>query len=144
MSILSTAIIVFVILELSNVIIMYFNPEFKYGNSIAVFKGWEKSKEDEDLHEFVKYLVNWVAGTKLIFIVLLLVIVFTGNELTKFLSAVALVLSIGSYYFRLAPIIKKLDKKGEITPKGYSKTLGQMISSFMIVISIALILEMIL
>ncbi|WP_438652694.1 hypothetical protein [Romboutsia sp.] len=39
------------------------------------------------------------------------------------------------------PLIKELDKKGEITPKGYSKTLEIMIGTFIGVFSIALILS---
>ena len=34
----------FIVLELANVIALYFNPETKKGNSIGVFKAWEKSK----------------------------------------------------------------------------------------------------
>lgn len=140
MDILSIAIILFIILETSNVIILYFKPDSKLGNGVAVFNGWEKSKEDSEIHEFVKYLVYWVAGTKLIFIVLLVVILLTAGPTTKLLSTVALILSIASYYWRLHPIIKGLDKKGQITPVGYSKTLGGMIAGFMSVFSLALLL----
>ena len=143
MDILSIAIILFCILETANVIILYFKPDSKLGNGVAVFDEWHRSKQDETMHEFVKYLVFWVAGTKLIFIVLLLVVVFTGSPLTKLLSVVVLILSILSYYWRLNPIIKKLDKRGNITPKGYSKTLGLMISSFILVFVIAIGLTLI-
>lgn len=144
MSILSIAIIVFILLELSNVMILYFKPDSKLGNGVAVFNAWEKSKEDDNLHEFIKYLVYWVAGTKLIFIVLLIVILMTGSETTKLLSGVALILSIGSFYWKLYPIIKSLDKRGEISPVGYSKTLGMMISTFIAVFCAALLLELLL
>lgn len=144
MSILSIAIVLFILLELSNVIILYFKPDSKLGNGVAVFKAWEKSKEDANLHEFVKYLVYWVAGTKLIFIVLLIVILITGSETTKLLSGVALILSIASFYWKLYPIIKGLDERGEINPSGYSKTLGIMIASFIAVFCLAVLLEFIL
>jgi len=49
-------------------------------NSIGVFNAWEKSKADPEMHNFVKYLTNWVAGTKLIFIALLLVGFVYGAE----------------------------------------------------------------
>lgn len=133
MDILSIAIILFIILETSNVIIMYFKPDSKMGNGVAVFDGWEESKKDKELHEFIKYLVYWVAGTKLIFIVLLIVVLITGTETTKLLSVIALILSIASYYWKLSPIIRWLDEKGKITPKGYSKTLDRMILGFIIV-----------
>jgi hypothetical protein len=58
----------FIMLELTNVISLYLNPETKKGNSIGVFKAWEKSKDDPEIHHFIEYLVNWIAGTKLIFI----------------------------------------------------------------------------
>jgi hypothetical protein len=106
---------------------------------VAAFNGWEESKKDPDMHEFIKYLVYWVAGTKLIFIVLLVVILLTGSPVTKLLSVIALILSILSFYWRLYPIIRKLDKRGYINPQGYSRTLGLMIASFIIVFLLTLI-----
>lgn len=38
MSILSLSIIVFCIMELGNILILYFKPDSKLGNSVAVFK----------------------------------------------------------------------------------------------------------
>lgn len=144
MDILSIAILLFVLLETANIVILYFKPDSKLGNGVAVFNAWEKSKKDPEIHEFIKYLVYWVAGTKLIFIMLLLVILFTGSEMTKLLSVVALIISIGTFYWRLFPIIKSLDKKGEITPVGYSKTLGIMIGIFISVFGLSLFLKFIL
>lgn len=141
MEILSIAISVFILLELSNVIILYFKPDSKLGNGVAVFNAWEKSKSDPEMHSFIEYLVYWVAGTKLIFIVLLIVILLTGNDTTKLLSVVALILSIASFYWKLYPIIKQLDEKNEITPKGYSKTLGIMIGTFIAVFCVVLALN---
>lgn len=141
MDILSIVIIAFILLEASNVMILYFKPDSKLGNGVAVFNGWEESKKDSEIHEFIKYLVYWVAGTKLIFIVLLLVVLITGNEITKLLSVVALILSIASFYWKLYPIIRGLDKRGKITPKGYSKTLGIMIGTFIAVFTIAILLN---
>ena len=46
---------------------------------MAVFKHWAESQQDEKQRLFVKYLVNWVADCKLIFIALLLVVVFFAN-----------------------------------------------------------------
>lgn len=127
---LNLVLIVFILLETANVVILYFAPESKYGNGISVFKEWEKSKDLQERHLFVQYLVAWVAGTKLIFIFLLWVILFTGSETTKIASILALIVSIASYYWKLHPIIKKLDGMGEISPKGYSKTLGKTIGVF--------------
>ncbi len=139
MEILSIAISVFILLEAINVAILYFKPGCKLGNGIGVFNGWEKSKSDPKMHDFIKYLVYWVAGTKLIFIVLLIVILFTGSYLTKLLSVIVLILSILSFYWKLYPIIKRLDNNDEITPKGYSKGLGLMIGGFIAIFSLAII-----
>jgi len=140
MDILSIAILLFVVLETSNIILLYFFPTSKKGNGLGIFNAYEKSKKDEEVHLLVKYLVNWVAGTKLIFIMLLIVILIFSNELTKIFSVIALVLSILSFYLRLYPIIKEMDKKNQITPKGYSKTLGIMISTFIFIFVISLLI----
>ena len=140
MVILNMAITVFVIMETANILILYFAPDSKLGNGVAVFNPWFKAKEDKSSELFARYMTNWVAGTKLIFIVLLLVILFVGNETTKLFGVVAMILSIATYYFRLHPIIKKLDTMGEITPKGYSKALFYMITGFMLMFSIAVII----
>ena len=82
MNILTIVIIGFLILEGTNVLALYFFPGSKYANAIGVFKAWEKSKGDPEVHDLVKYLVNWVAGTKLIFICLLIVILVIADDRT--------------------------------------------------------------
>ncbi len=139
MNILSIAIIIFILLESLNVLTLYFNPGSQIGNGIGVFNAWEKSKADPEMHQFVRYLVNWVAGTKLIFIALLLVILFTAGEATQLLTVVAMIASISSFFWRLNPIMKSLDAAGHITPSGYSKTLTMMIAGFMGIFAIALV-----
>jgi len=143
MNILDIAITLFIILESANVYILYFAPSSKYGNGVAVFNEWEKSKQDVNTHLFSRYMINWVAGTKLIFIVLLLVILLTGGETTKLYAVFAMILSIATYFWKLHPIIKELDDNDEITPKGYSKVLGYMIAGFLAMFSVALIVYMI-
>ncbi len=140
MNILEIVIFIFIALELGNVCILYFAPDFHMGNGVAVFKEWELSKKDENSHLFAKYLVNWVAGSKLIFIFLLLVIALLGDEILQFHAVLATIISIASYFFRLSPIMKELDKKGMIKPQGYSKTLDLMIISFLIMFSLAAII----
>ena len=44
MDILSIVLIVFGILELSNVLMLYLTPETRRGNGMGVFKAYEKSK----------------------------------------------------------------------------------------------------
>jgi hypothetical protein len=139
MSILSIAIVAFVVLETLNVMTLYFQPGTRFGNGVGVFNAWEKSKADPELHQFIRYLVFWVAGTKLIFITLLLVILLTTGESTKLLTVVALIASILSFFWRLFPIIRELDEARQITPAGYSKTLGIMIAGFIGIFAVALV-----
>ena len=134
--ILDIAIIIFCIMELGNVLILYFKPDSKLGNVVAVFDAWRDVKEDKNLDLFAHYMAYWVAGVKLIFIFLLL----TGNEITKIWAVVAMIISIATYFWKLHPIIKQLDSLNKINPKGYSKTLGLMISGFLLMFSTALIL----
>ena len=140
MNILALAIIGFLVLETANVVTLYFFPGSKYANGIGVFKAWEKSKHDPEIHNFVRYLVNWVAGTKLIFIALLIVILFMADDQTLVFSAVALVLSISSFFWRLFPLIRKMDRDLQLDPKNYSAILGVMISVFILVFLIAILL----
>src|SRR6056297_4035765 len=114
MDILSIVLIVFGILELSNVLMLYLTPETRRGNGMGVFKAFEKSKADPEVHALVSYLVDWVAGTKLIFIVLLIGIIITGSPTTKVFSAIALIFSILTFYARLYPAITKMDQEGQI------------------------------
>lgn len=138
MSILSIAIIIFIVLESLNVLTLYFNPGSQLGNGVGVFNAWEQSKADPHVHQFVRYLVFWVAGTKLIFIALLLVILLTAGESTKLLTVVAMIASIASFFWRLFPIIRSLDAANQVTPQGYSKTLGIMIAAFIGLFALAL------
>ncbi len=140
MILLNVAITIFVIMETANIIVLYFAPDSKIGNGVAVFNPWFQAKKDESGELFAKYMVNWVAGSKLIFIVLLLVILFTAGETTKFFAVIAMILSISTYYFRLNSIIKRLDELGEITPKGYSKTLFYIITGFLLMFTAAIVI----
>ena len=141
MNILLIIIVAFIVLELSNEVLLYFFPQSKKGNGVGVFNAYEKSKQDPEVHRLVKYLVNWVAGTKLIFIALLIVILITGDSTTRYYCMVALVLSISTFYWRLYPIIREMDKNNELTPSGYSKTLGYMIGGFISLFILSLILS---
>ena len=142
--ILKAAILIFVVMELSNILVMYFKPNFKYGNSMNTFKQWYKAQEKEPERLFVKYMVNWVANCKLIFLALLVVVVLLGNEIITVCAVMATILSIAIYFVTLHPIIKQLDEMEEIQPKGYSKTLALTIGAFMVMFSGALVLYLIL
>lgn len=138
MDLLSIAIIVFIIMESANVAILYFWPGSRLGNGVAVFNAYFNPGSEEQ-RLFTSYLVNWVAGVKLIFIFLLAVILIIGTEQVKLWAVVAMILSIATYFWRLHPTIKKLDAMVCITPRGYSKALGWMITGFLIMFTLALI-----
>ncbi len=142
MNILQIGIIVFVFIEFLNIIMLYFIPESKIGNGVGVFNSYHEAIKDPKTEDFVKYLINWVAGAKLIFIMIGIVVVIFGNHNTQLFTVVALILSILSFYWRLFPTIKKLDKRDEISPKGYSKTLNYMILSFIVGFVVILLVEL--
>ena len=135
-------IIGFVIMESANVISLYFLPGSKFANGIGVFKAWEKSKQDPEVHDLVKYLVYWVAGTKVISILLLVVILLTAQGKTLIFAGAAMVVSIATFFWRLFPLIRKMDQSNQIEPKNYSATLGWMILSFILVFLAAVIVTM--
>jgi hypothetical protein len=128
-------------MEAANVATLYFFPGSKYANGVGVFKAWEKSKSDPEIHNFVKYLVNWVAGTKLIFILLLIVILLVADDRTLVFAGIALVISIASFFWRLFPLIRKMDRTGQIEPEKYSVALGWMITIFVLVFVAAVIIS---
>lgn len=130
-------ILIFIALETSNVLMLYFAPGSKNANAVGVFSAWEKSKEYPEIHNFIKYLVNWVAGAKLIFLLLLAVIITFADIETQRMSLLALAIATLSFYWRLFPLIRKMDKNGEIQPKNYSTILGIMIFIFIVVFLIA-------
>jgi len=137
---LNGALIVFGVLELLNVLLLYKAPGLRKGNSLGFFNAYEKTKEDPEIFALVSYLTNWVAGTKLIFIVLLIGIIITGNAATKVFSVIALIFSILTFFSRLYPAIKIMDENGQITPRGYSRTLATMIASFVVVFALTLMI----
>ena len=135
-------IIGFLIMESANVISLYFLPGSKFANGIGVFKAWEKSKQDPEVHDLVKYLVYWVAGTKVISILLLVVILLTAQGKSLIFAGAAMVVSIATFFWRLFPLIRKMDRNGQIEPKNYSATLGWMILGFILVFLAAVIVTM--
>ncbi len=132
MTLLMIVIAGFLLMEVVNVVALYFFPDSKLANSVGVFNAWEKSKADPEIHDFVKYLVNWVAGTKLIFILLLAAILITADEQILLLTGIALILSIAVFFWRLFPMMRRMDRDDQISPKNYSSVLGWMILGMII------------
>ncbi len=133
-------ILVFILLESSNVLALYFAPGSKYANAVGVFTAWEKSKQYPEIHDFIRYLVYWVAGAKLIFLMLLAVVIISTDLDLQRMSLLALAIATASFYWRLFPLIRKMDKAGQINPKNYSIHLGSMILVFVVVFVTAIIL----
>ena len=142
MNAVAVVTIAFLLMEASNVLTLYFFPGSKMANGVGVFKAWEKSKQDPEVHDLVRYLVNWVAGTKLIFILLLIVILATAPQTTLLWTAAAMLVSIASFFWRLFPLIRKMDRAGQIDPANYSAVLGWMITAMMAVFLAALVVAM--
>ena len=126
-------ILIFMALEIANILALYFKPELKYANGVGVFNAWKKSKEDPSMYNFTNYLVKWVAGSKIIFILLLAAILVLGSDLLQIVSLGVLAVSTLTFYLKLYPLIRKSDKDGQITPKNYSITLALLILSFILV-----------
>ena len=140
MNILQIGILIFTIIEIGNIMMLYFQPGSRMGNGVGVFNAWDESKSNPKFHVFATYLVNWVAGAKLIFIMMGIVVIIFGNYMTQLFTVVAMIISILSFYWRLFPAIKKMDAEVDITPKGYSNTLGYMITGFIVGFVIVLVL----
>jgi hypothetical protein len=139
MTFIKIVILAFILLEFSNVLALYFAPGSKYANAVGVFTAWEKSKQYPEIHDFVKYLVNWVAGAKLIFLLLLATIIIFADVDTQRMSLLALAIATLSFYWRLFPLIKKMDRNGQVEPKDYSIALGIMIFIFAATFGVAFI-----
>jgi hypothetical protein len=133
---LQVAIAAFALLEVTNVVTLYVAPGSRKANGVGVFTAWEASKADPDIHAFVRYLVYWVAGTKLIFLGLLLVILVTAPERTTIAAAGVLALSIASFFWRLFPLARGMDRRGQMVPSGYSGVLGVMIGAMVAVLGL--------
>jgi hypothetical protein len=139
MTLLNIALIIFVVLETLNVVLLYKMPGSTRGNAVGVFKAYGKTREDAGVAAFVDYLICWVAGTKLIFIVLIIGVLLAGSPEIQVYSGIALVFSIMTFYSRLYPALKRMDTEGQIAPRGYSRTLAIMIGGFILVFTVAVI-----
>ena len=133
MSLVIVAIAFFMLLELSNIFMLYFKKDATRANGVGVFKAWEKSKADPQVNDLVKYLINWVAGTKIFFISMLAVIMIFGSPDLHPWVLLAMVFSIATFYVGLFPLARKMDSEDMLIPKGYSKTLTGMITILILV-----------
>ena len=128
MDAIQITLLIFALIETLNMLELYFLQNNCRFNGACIFSGWERSKADPEVHALIRYLVNWLAGVKMIVIGLVLVLVFTAPESTLLLAAVALVITIGSFYWRLYPMLRTADRAGQVKPKGHSQRLGIMVA----------------
>lgn len=140
MQILTAIVALFLLLEIANVAALYWRPGSDKFNALGVFAAWEASKADPQTHDLVRYLAYWVAGTKLIFIGLLIAILVLGDARLKVVGVAVLMASILSFYWRLFPLIRGMDARDQLRPPGYSKTLGLMIAGFLAALAVALVM----
>ena len=129
-TVLRVLVALFLVLETANVLALYLAPGSRRFNAVGVFAGWQASMGHPDLHAFVRYLVFWVAGTKVIVIALWLVILLVGEPRTQVVASIVMVPAIATFYWRLFPIVRRLDRRGQVEPTGYSRVLGAMIAGF--------------
>ena len=82
-----------------------------------------------------------LAGIKLIVVGLVLVLIFTASTTTLIYAAIALVIAIASFYWRMFPMIRTADDRGQITPQGRSRTLAWMVAFLEFSLILSIILE---
>ncbi|GAB4533805.1 MAG: hypothetical protein Fur0018_23380 [Anaerolineales bacterium] len=133
-------ILLFILLETGNVLSLYFWPENPYANGVGVFRAWQKSQSDPEMQRFARYMVNWVAGSKLIFLFLLVLILLRADAATLRLTAAAMALAIASFFWRLYPLIRQMGQAGELDPPRYDRTLAGMIAGMVAVFLLAAVL----
>lgn len=143
MNAIQVSLLVFVIIETLNMLELYFMQDNCVFNGICLFSGWEKSKENPEVNGLIRYLLNWLAGMKMMVIGLVLVLIFTAPRQTLFLAAISMVITIGSFYWRMYPIICKADDAGQIKLKGRSRMLGTMVAGLQFSFIITIIIEMV-
>ncbi len=135
MNIIEIILLLFALLEITNVNTLYFDHSTTKANGMGAFTALSKER-DSQTQNMLDYLIYWVAWAKMIFILLLIVIIAFADRVTQFFSLIAMILSISLFYWKLYPLIRKMDSNGNIQPNGYSRTLGWMILAMIVVFSL--------
>ena len=71
----------------------------------------------------------------------MIVVIIVGDFLTQNVCIIALIISIATFYWKLFPLIRKMDKNDQINPKGYSTALLFMISGMIIALTVGLLIN---
>jgi hypothetical protein len=130
--------VAFLALETANVLALYFQTGSKRFNALGVFDAWEASKAHPEIHDLVRYLAYWVAGTKLIFILLLTAVLVFGDDRMKVIAVGALTLAILSFFWRLRPLARRIDDRSQMTPSGYSRVLIGLVAAFAALLAVGI------
>ncbi len=141
MTALQVTLLVFALTESLSILELYFMQDRCMFNGVAMFSGWEISKEVPEVHGMVCYLVNWVAGMKLIVVGLLVVLALTAPTQTLLLVGLALFLAVASFFWRMFPLANKFDQFGFIRPKGRARTMGLMVAGLEMLLLGAVMIE---
>ena len=142
MKTLQVTLLVFALIETLNMLELYFLQNNCKFNGACIFSGWEKSKADPEVHALMRYLINWLAGVKMIVIALVLVLVFTAPESTLLAATVALIITIASFYWRLYPALRKADKAGQLNPHRHSKRLSFMLMGLELSLAFGIVMQL--
>ena len=142
MTFLIMVMIGFLLLEISNVFVLFFRPDSRQVHGMGMFPAWETSKNNPDIHNLMRYLTIWVAGSKLILVALLTVMLIWGDKQLITIAGFALVISMLPFYFGLFPAMKKIDKSDQVVPKGFSMRLGFTITVLILALLIGSILAL--
>lgn len=118
---------VFVIIETLNMLELYFLKDDSVFNGVSIFSAWEKSRQYPEIHEFMVYLVNWLAGVKFLAVGLVLVIALTATQQVLVITSIVMIVGILTFYWRMYPTIRRFDIQGKLIPKGRSIILGLMV-----------------
>ena len=137
MTFLTIVVIGFLLLEISNVFILFFMPDSRFVHGMGMFPAWEKSKAHPDIHNLMKYLVIWVAGSKLVLIGLLILVLVWGDARLLTFAGFALALSMLPFYVGLFPAMRTIDNADGVEPKGFSARLAFSITSLILALLIA-------
>lgn len=143
MNAIQVTLLVFVTIETLSMLELYFLQDKPMFNGVGIFSGWEKSKSDPEVHRLVRYLANWLAGVKMIVVGLVLVLVFMVPENTMLLGTIALTIAIGSFYWRLCPMLRAADAAGQVTPRGHAKRLSMMVAGLELSLITAILIQMV-
>ncbi|MEJ2758803.1 MAG: hypothetical protein P8046_10020 [Anaerolineales bacterium] len=144
MTALQVTLLVFAGIEALSVLELYFMQDRCMFNGMALFSGWEISKEVPEVHGMVCYLINWVAGMKLIVVGLLVILVLMAPTQILLLVGASLFVTVASFFWRMFPLVSKFDANGFIQPAGRAKTMGLMVAGLEVLLIGAVIIEAVL